>query len=227
MIMPLMNQGDLEELIRDQNIVLSEANIKSYMIMLLNGVNYIHSKYILHRDLKPSNCLINGNNELIISDFGLAREYGSINRPLSHQACTIWYRSPELLYGSTFYSIGLDIWSVGCIFAELITRVPIFPGKNEIDQLIKIFRILGTPNIIDWKNVILLPKYRKFNSSNKYDLKKIFKAANNNAINLFELFCKLNPNKRINTFDALKHEFFLENPKPTPINLLPRLNKKS
>eukprot|EP01084_Bolivina_argentea_P170921 296148_1 len=239
--------GDLENIIKNKDILLTSSHIKQYMKMLFSGVEYIHNKFILHRDLKPSNCLILPNNTLQISDFGLSREYGSPNRLLSYQACTIWYRSPELLFGTNYYSIGLDIWSVGCIFAELLLRIPIFGGNDnsEITQIGRIFRILGTPNDIslltnasgsnnnnnnnnnnngiNWKDYELLPKFRKFEPNKQYPIDNLFKASSKNEKELFLNLCKYDPNQRLSATKALKHAYFKEKPAATPIHLLPKL----
>ena len=231
--------GDLEDLIKNECVILQTGDIKQYMIMLLLGIQYIHNKFILHRDLKPSNCLIFDDNSLKISDFGLSREYGSLYRQLSYQACTIWYRSPELLFGANNYSIGLDIWSVGCIFAELLLRTPIFNGINEIDQIGKIFRILGTPNYssltttIDdnnnnisqlstyWKDYEMLPKFRRYEPNDPFPIDQLFKAQSFNAKQLFLSLCKYDPCKRLTATQALNHDYFTEHPLPTLIKLLP------
>ena len=237
--------GDLDELIRNKDIMLTPGHTKQYMLQLLKGCEYIHNKFILHRDLKPQNCLILSNSTLKISDFGLSREYGSPNRILSYQACTIWYRSPELLFGANYYGVGLDIWSIGCIFGELMLRCPVFGGNDntEIAQIGRIFRILGTPNYSPqdltsndsdnkasqhpnyWKDYELLPKFRKYEPNESFPINNLFKAHSNAARDLFLNLCKYDPNKRLTTTQALKHEYFKENPKPTTMDKLP--NPKS
>jgi cyclin-dependent kinase 7 len=111
---------NLDDVIKDKSIVLLPEDIKSYMQMLLRGVAHIHSHWILHRDLKPENLLIGENGAIKLADFGLARIYGSPNRNMTSEVCTIWYRPPELLFGAREYSGAVDIWGVGCIFAELM-----------------------------------------------------------------------------------------------------------
>ncbi|KAJ2722889.1 Cyclin-dependent kinase catalytic subunit [Coemansia sp. Benny D115] len=124
---------------------LSSTQIKSYMHQLVKGIAFCHSRRTLHRDLKPQNLLIDQSGMLKIADFGLGRAFGVPLRVYTHEVVTLWYRSPEILMGSQHYSIGMDMWSVGCIFAEMVLRRPIFPGDSEIDELFKIFRVLGTP----------------------------------------------------------------------------------
>lgn len=134
--------------------------IKSYLYQLLNGLAYCHANRILHRDLKPQNLLIDKRGFLKLADFGLARAFGIPVRHYTHEVVTLWYRAPEILLGARRYSTAVDIWSAGCIFAEMILRMPLFPGDSEIDELYKIFRALGTPNEQIWKDVCSLPDYK-------------------------------------------------------------------
>ena len=130
-----------------KNEFLHKNIIKSFMFQLLNGIAYCHSKRIIHRDLKPQNLLINDNSVLKIADFGLARVFSIPIRPLTKEVCksiyklvTLWYRSPEILLGSQEYTTAIDIWSVGCIFAEICSKMTLFQGDSEIDQIYKIFQ---------------------------------------------------------------------------------------
>jgi len=119
---------------------LGDAIIKKFMSQLCEGVRYCHSHRVLHRDLKPQNLLINRDGNLKLADFGLARAFGVPLRTYTHEVVTLWYRAPEILLGGRQYSTGVDMWSVGCIFAEMCTRKPLFPGDSEIDEIFKIFR---------------------------------------------------------------------------------------
>lgn len=114
--------------------------LQSYLFQLLSGLAFCHARRILHRDLKPQNLLIDRHGSLKLADFGLARAIGIPVRTYTHEVVTLWYRSPEILLGSKHYSTAVDIWSVGCIFAEMAAQQPLFPGDSEIDELYKIFR---------------------------------------------------------------------------------------
>lgn len=124
--------------------------IKSFLYQLLKGVAYIHSKLVLHRDLKPQNLLISRQGQLKIADFGLARPFGAPVRGYSHEVVTLWYRPPDVLLGSKYYSTSIDMWSIGCIFAEMVTGRPLAAGDDNYEQLCKIQKALGSPNAAEW-----------------------------------------------------------------------------
>lgn len=122
---------------------------------------------IYFQDLKPNNLLVNSEGILKLGDFGLAKFYGSPNRIYTHQVVTRWYRSPELLFGARIYGVGVDMWAVGCILAELLLRVPFLQGESDLDQLTKIFQVLGTPTEETWpvfKNQIKDQSFEKKNN---------------------------------------------------------------
>ncbi|XP_048583751.1 cyclin-dependent kinase 7 isoform X1 [Nematostella vectensis] len=149
LVFPFM-ETDLEVLIKDTSIVLSPADVKSFTIMTLKGLEYLHSHWILHRDMKPNNLLLDDKGVLKIGDFGLARAFGSPSRVYTHQVVTRWYRPPELLFGARIYGTGVDMWAEGCILAELLLRVPFLPGATDLDQLSRTFQTLGTPTEETW-----------------------------------------------------------------------------
>ncbi|KAG7866989.1 hypothetical protein KL918_003184 [Ogataea parapolymorpha] len=124
--------------------------VKSFMFQLLRGIMFCHDNRVLHRDLKPQNLLISSKGELKLGDFGLARAYGIPVNTFSNEVVTLWYRAPDVLLGSRSYSTSIDMWSAGCIMAEMFTGKPLFPGSSNEDQLLKIFRIMGTPNERTW-----------------------------------------------------------------------------
>ncbi|CAM0140778.1 unnamed protein product [Umbelopsis sp. WA50703] len=138
---------------------MTKVHVQSFMHQLISGLNYCHSHRILHRDLKPQNLLIDRTGKLTIADLGLSRAFGIPMRTYTHEVITLWYRAPEILLGSKHYSTSVDMWSVGCIFAEMVTLRPLFPGDSQIDELFRIFRILGTPTEEHWNGVTSLPDY--------------------------------------------------------------------
>ncbi|KAL3818674.1 hypothetical protein ACJIZ3_004579 [Penstemon smallii] len=159
MVMEYM-EHDLKGLMETIKQPYSQSEVKCLMLQLLGGIKYLHDNWVLHRDLKTSNLLLNNQGELKICDFGLARQYGSPLKPYTHLVVTLWYRAPELLLGAKQYSTAIDMWSLGCIMAELLSKEPLFNGKSELDQLDKIFRVLGTPNEAIWPGCTKLPAYK-------------------------------------------------------------------
>jgi cyclin-dependent kinase 7 len=136
---------DLEKIVANKKISISLADIKQHLLSLLSAVSVCHAQWILHRDLKPDNMLFLKDGTMKLADFGLARLYGTPKTRLSPQAITLWYKPPELLLGASEYSSAADMWSVGCIFAELLLRRPFLQGKNsDISQLDTIFTVFGT-----------------------------------------------------------------------------------
>ncbi|XP_063907106.1 cyclin-dependent kinase 2-like [Zophobas morio] len=133
--------------------------IRSYLKQLCEGLAYLHTHRILHRDIKPQNLLVDKEGHIKIADFGLSRCFSVPTKSYTHEVVTMWYRAPELLLGSKLYTNGVDIWSLGCVMAEMLIKRALFPGDSEIDQIFKIFKILGTPNEEMWPGVGTLPQY--------------------------------------------------------------------
>lgn len=130
------------------------------MHQLLDAIAYCHLNRILHRDLKPQNLLVNDEGHVKLGDFGLARCFHLPMRGYTHEVITLWYRAPEILLGAKYYGTAVDVWSLGCIHAEMMMRTPLFPGDSEIDQLYRIFKQLGTPNETVWPGVTHLPDFK-------------------------------------------------------------------
>ena len=122
------------------DVGVDEELAHHYFCQLLGAVEYIHSHGIAHRDLKTENIMLDSDGNLKLADFGLARTVGVPMRTYTHEVVTLWYRAPEILLGGKHYAPAVDMWSLGCIFAEMVTRKPLFPGDSEIDELFKIFR---------------------------------------------------------------------------------------
>jgi len=153
--------SDLSQYLERNPGGLKAHNVRLFLFQLLRGLTYVHRRKILHRDLKPQNLLISEIGELKLADFGLARAQSVPSHTFSSEVVTLWYRPPEVLLGSTHYSSPLDLWGVGCIFVELLTGAPAFPGvKDASDQLERIFKILGTPTEATWSGVSRLPLYK-------------------------------------------------------------------
>jgi len=210
-------ETDLKKIIEDRLIQLSAADCKSYMYMLICGIEYLHSNWILHRDICPGNLLISSDGVLKIGDFGLAKKFGNEDQKLTPEVVTRWYRAPELLMGARYYGKGVDMWSIGCVFAEMMLRMPYFAGDSEIDQLGKIFWALGTPTEKDWQNMELLPGYIQFTPSEGSPLTSLFRSATDDAIELLKALLTLNPNGRPSATEVLKnYSYFKSAPTRTP-----------
>jgi len=219
--------GDLEQLLRSmaaQGRALSPGDVKAYIRMILLGVQHCHQQFIMHRDLKPGNLLIGTDNTLKIADFGLAKIFGSPDRRYSPQACTIWYRAPELLMGASSYGAAADMWSVGCILGEMFWMKPMFAGQeNELSQLTRIFAVLGTPTKADWPLADQLKHYIAFKPQAGHPMRTLFPALPEDACDLLAGLLTLNPLKRLTATEALNHRYFTSKPFATPLAQLPSL----
>jgi len=184
--------------------------IKKFTHQLLAGLRYCHGHRILHRDLKPQNLLIDSNENLKLADFGLARAFGIPLRTYTHEVVTLWYRSPEVLLGSRHYSTAIDMWSVGCIVAEMVMHgQPLFPGDSEIDQIFRIFRLLGTPNEEVWPGVSQLPDYKEtFPQWSAVDLAQTVRGIDSAGLDLIARTLIYDTANRISAKRALSHPYF-------------------
>ncbi|CAN6620676.1 cyclin-dependent kinase 1 [Trichomonascus vanleenenianus] len=188
---------------------LGSPMVKRFMSQLVKGTKYCHSHRILHRDLKPQNLLIDKEGNLKLADFGLARAFGVPLRTYTHEVVTLWYRSPEILLGGRQYSTGVDMWSIGCIFAEMVTRKPLFPGDSEIDEIFKIFRLLGTPNDDTWPGVTSLPDFKTtFPKWTRQSLQTAVPGLDDDGIDLLEQLLAYDPAMRISAKRAIQHPYF-------------------
>ncbi|WCJ31606.1 cyclin-dependent kinase C 1 [Euphorbia peplus] len=215
---------DLTGLADRPGMRFSVPQIKCYMRQLLTGLHYCHVNQVLHRDIKGSNLLIDNEGNLKLADFGLARSFSNEhNANLTNRVITLWYRPPELLLGTTKYGPAVDMWSVGCIFAELLHGKPIFPGKDEPEQLNKIFELCGAPDEVNWPGVSKIPWYNNFKPTRplKRRLREVFRHFDRHALELLERMLTLDPSQRISAKDALDAEYFWTDPLPCDPKTLP------
>ncbi|XRA97987.1 cyclin-dependent kinase G-2 [Pycnococcus provasolii] len=253
---------DLRALMDAMTTPFTVSEVKTVMKQLLAGVSYLHEHWVVHRDLKTSNVLMNHEGQCKICDFGLARNYGSPLKPMTHMVVTLWYRAPELLLGgsdvgpngetkdksdsdpragtvqTSFYSTGVDLWSMGCIFAELLQKDALFPGKSEIDQIQKIFAVLGKPSSEEW------PEYPNFPAARRFDfpgppcsrLGELFPSSrpvipgntesyrptlSTNGLAMLSGLLTYNPARRLPAAEAATHAWFDEPPRPKDMALMP------
>uniref|UniRef100_A0A6S8BQS0 Cyclin-dependent kinase 2 homolog n=1 Tax=Aureoumbra lagunensis TaxID=44058 RepID=A0A6S8BQS0_9STRA len=200
---------DLKRYLDSVDGALKPKLVKSYTLQLLRGVAFCHMRGVMHRDLKPQNLLVTKDGVLKVADFGLARAFCPPIRPLTHEVVTLWYRPPEILLGSQTYAPPMDMWAVGTIIVEMVTKKPMFPGDCEIDELFKIFRILGTPQDITWPGVSSLRDYNTaFPNWPRLDLAKFVPGIDEAGLHLTDACLKYAPNDRISAKTALSHAFF-------------------
>lgn len=221
---------DLQSVLKNIQNPFTEAEIKTLILQLLSAVNFIHKNWIVHRDIKLSNLLYTSKGKLKLADFGLARtiSYPTAN-DLTPTVVTLWYRAPEILLGSSHYSFAIDLWSVGCVLAELLLSQPLFQGDNELQQIHSIFKVLGSPNDRIWpelndyilirnKTIDINVERRRFVYNN---LRDYFPKISDEGLDLLNLFFTYQPNVRITARDALNHIYFNTFPYPKDTDLMP------
>lgn len=207
---------DLKKLLDTCQAPLDDLQVKKYLYQLINGTEKCHRHKILHRDLKPQNLLINREGLLKLADFGLARAFGIPVKNFTHEVVTLWYRAPDILLGSKNYTTSVDIWSVGCIFAEIVNRQPLFPGQNDADQLSKIFQIRGTPSVEEWPGLTELPLYeqhmQQMGNHQIRPLNTLVPTLCEQGLDLLDQMLRCNPAERITARAAMAHPYLADVP---------------
>ena len=189
---------------------LPENIIKQIIFQLISGVNYIHSLKYIHRDIKPDNILISSEGKIILTDFDLCRpESKGKDDPMTRTAVTLYYRAPEIFFGDSFYGNKIDIWSIGCVFVELVIGRALFKAKNELGTLSNIIENIGCPTEENWPGVSELPNYLPF-SGGEFKLGKLLEEAglSKEGVALGTQMLTLDPKKRPSCDDMLKNEYF-------------------
>ncbi len=213
----------------------TQAECKCLLRQLLEGVAHMHAKWLLHRDLKTANILMDNAGRLVICDFGLARRFGTPLRPYTDTVVTLWYRAPEVLLGSRSYGPAIDVWSIGCIFAELLTKEPLFMVSTEAAALQAIFKLLGTPREESWPGWKTLPLVAGLGAATRnyqpQPLRKALKLGgaysymgshiSDVGLALLAGMLTLDPSARITAKEALNHAWFAEDPPPCDPRLMP------
>lgn len=204
-------EHDLKTLLATMRTPFLASEIKTILLQLLSATALCHENWIVHRDLKTSNLLMNNRGQIKVADFGLARTYSDPLGNMTPLVVTLWYRAPELLLGIKEYTTAIDMWSVGCIFGELILKEPLFAGKGEIEQVGKIFKVLGRPTDDVWPGFSRLPNAASFNTSSiqPYStLRQKFRFVTEAGLDLMNRLLTYDPERRITAEEALKHPYF-------------------
>ena len=223
-------------------VLVHKGMVKSLLYQILDGIHYLHNNWVLHRDLKPANILVMGEGpergRVKIADMGFARLFNSPLKPLADLdpvVVTFWYRAPELLLGARHYTKAIDIWAIGCIFAELLTSEPIFRCRQEDtktsspyhhDQLDRIFQVMGFPQEKDWEDMRRMPEHptllKDFKRSNYVHCSLVKYMGlhgikpESKAFQLLQKLLIMDPTKRYTSEQAMSNEYFKEEPLPTP-----------
>lgn len=217
-------EHDLAGLAASPDIKFSEAQVKCYMHQLLSGLEHCHNRHVLHRDIKGSNLLLDNSGILRIADFGLATIFDpSHKHHMTSRVVTLWYRPPELLLGASDYGVGIDLWSAGCILAELLAGKPIMPGRTEVEQLHKIYKLCGSPSDEYWKKS-KLPNATLFKPREPYKrcIRDTFKDFPASSLPLIDTLLAIDPAERKTATDALRSEFFTTEPYACDPSSLPK-----
>ncbi|KAK3703132.1 hypothetical protein LTR37_014609 [Vermiconidia calcicola] len=227
-------EHDLKTLQDEMEEPFMPSEVKTLLLQLGSAVEFLHDHWILHRDLKTSNILMNNRGEIKIADFGMARFCGDPPpNNLTQLVVTLWYRAPELLLGATTYDSAIDMWSLGCIFGELLTKNPLMQGKNEVDQLSKIFELCGIPSEDTWPGFKRLPNARTLRLPSQTKaaqgsiIRSKFATLTSAGSSLLNSLLSLNPAQRPTAKQMLEHPYFREDPRPKPTAMFPTFPSKA
>jgi len=203
-------ERDLKQYMDDCGAILSMNNVKLFLFQMLRGLAYCHARRVLHRDLKPQNLLINERGELKLADFGLARAKSVPTKTYSNEVVTLWYRPPDVLLGSTEYSTPIDMWGVGCIFYEMASGRPLFPGSTVEDELHLIFKVLGTPTEDNWPGINRSEELAGYKFPHYAAESLVARAPrlDPDGIGLLASFLSFEARKRISAREAMRNPYF-------------------
>jgi cyclin-dependent kinase 7 len=246
LVMPFM-QTDLGSIFSDRSVVFTMSHVKGIIQQILAGLEFMHSRWFMHRDLKPANVFLDTTSGVCkLGDFGFARTFGTPHAGIHNRkrsfggnmtavVCTQWYRAPELFFGSTHYGPGIDIWAAGCIMCEMLPRQrtvggktsthhrgPLFDATNDIEQLQRIFELMGTPSDDLWPLAKQLPKHLVFTHLPPMSVpwpETLFpescQAASGTA-DFIQSLLALDPNDRVSAKEALQSDYIASDVGPRP-----------
>jgi len=216
-------EQDLASLLDNMAKPFSESQVKCIMLQVFRGLRYLHKYYIMHRDLKVSNLLMTDKGCVKIADFGLARYFSHPRKPLTPMVVTLWYRAPELLLGDTNLTTAIDMWSAGCILAELLAHKPLLPGRTELGQLDLIIELLGSPQDKIWPGLNQLPALRSFTLREQpyNNVKHTFPWLGARGVALINHLLMYYPRRRCTADEAVQHSYFKEHPYPCQVDMMP------
>ncbi|KAI8827769.1 Pkinase-domain-containing protein, partial [Chytriomyces cf. hyalinus JEL632] len=217
---------DLTGVFNNSVLQWEQKHVKCLTKQMFEGLSYLHKKGIIHRDMKGSNLLLNKDGVLKLADFGLARYMTIPKIEYTNRVITLWYRPPELLMGSTSYNTEIDLWSAGCIMAEMYLKKPLFPGNDEISQLDQIWKLCGTPNETIWPTVATLPWWG-FMRPSKTHVSTLTEFMRRHVVGqgveLLDELLQLDPARRPSADNVLAHLYFFEEPLPCLPSELPKV----
>jgi len=201
--------GDIKRLMEQRGLEFNESHVKCIARQLLDGLAALHAQFFVHRDIAPTNVLVSfATGAVKLGDFGFSRTIGHRDRPLTPLCTTLWYRAPELFFGAKYYGQAVDLWSMGCVLAELFLRDALFPGRGEMDMLSRIIENRGAPSEECWTDVSALPTFLAWPECEKKPLSSVLPGVSSQAQHLIDSLLSLDPKRRPSAPDALAHECF-------------------